>query len=71
MDILENMVATHIPTNNDRYYVAEVHMAVGNRINQEADYWVCKYGTAVKLYLGNTLNREKVEKVIRQLEKYK
>ena len=69
MDVLENIVETHYPMDNGKYYVAEVHMAVGNRINQEADYWVCKYGTAVKLYLGNTLNSEKVKKMVRTLER--
>ena len=68
MDRLENMVETHYLTGHDDYYIAEIHMAVGNRVNAEPDYWVCKYGGDVKAYLGTALNREKVEKVVRILE---
>ena len=68
MDIMENMIAMHIPTDRDQFYVAEVHMAVGNRINSEPDYWLCKYGTDVKMYLGNALNRADVEKAVRIME---
>ena len=68
MDIMENMVAMHIRTDRDPFYVAEVYMAVGNRINSEPDYWLCKYGTDVKVYLGNALNRACVEKAVRFME---
>lgn len=68
MDILENMVTTNIPTDSEEYYVAEVHMAVGRRLSQEPDYWVCRRGSEIKVFLGSTLSREKVEKVISLLE---
>ena len=68
MDALENIVETHYPMDNGKYYIAEVHMAVGNRINQEADFWVCRRGSEARAFLGNTLNRETVKNALRALE---
>ena len=68
MDILEKPVETHYQTENTQYYIAEVHMAVGNRLSQEPDYWVCKHGTDVRVYLGNVMNRTEVENAVRIME---
>ena len=64
MDVLENIIETHYPMDNGKYYVAEVHMAVGNRISQEADYWVCRRGSDTKMYIGNSIARDKVDEAI-------
>ena len=68
MDILEKPVETHYSTENSRYYIAEVHMAVGNRLSREPDYWVCRRGSEVRVYLGNTLSRADVKKAVRIME---
>ena len=69
MDVMEKLVTANFSTVHRDYYIAEVHMAVGNRVNAEPDYWVCRYGDEVKAYLGNSVSQTKVSEIIQQLEK--
>ncbi len=68
MDIMEKLVTSNHPTANENYYVAEVHMAVGNRVNVQPDYWVCRYGDDVKAYLGSSISQERIAEMIQKLE---
>jgi len=70
MDIMEKLVTSNHPTENEDYYIAEVHMAVGNRVNAQPDYWVCRYGDDVKAYLGNSVSQERITAMIKKLESH-
>ena len=65
---VEKLVTSNHQTENEDYYIAEIRMAVGNRINAQPDYWVCRYGDDVKAYVGNSISQARITEMIQKLE---